>query len=105
MITKRLHIFIEYPIKDNVIQKYEQTMKHVLNIMKEIGAKEIKWTKTSYKKGITYYTESFFLPSESHYFALKKLRSSSRHQVFQELSECMDLKVGKIQYIGLKITS
>lgn len=105
MLTKQLHIFIEYPIKETAIQKYEQTMKSVLCIMKEIGAEDIKWTKQMTKHGVTYYTESFYFPTESHFFALKKFRNSSNHDLFQQLSECIDQKTGKIQYIGLKITS
>ncbi|MBM7619595.1 NifB/MoaA-like Fe-S oxidoreductase [Bacillus tianshenii] len=106
MVTKPLQIFIEYPIKDTVIQKYEDTMKNVIGIMKDLGAEEIRWTKISQQdRGHTYYTETFLLPTESHYFAMKELRAKARDGVFHDLSQCMDPGSGAIHYIGLKIIS
>lgn len=106
MVIKPLQIFIEYPIKDTVIQKYEATMKNVIGVMKDLGAEEIRWTKISYKNGgNTYYTETFLLPTESHYFAMKELRASASDGVFYDLLQCMDTKRGGIKYIGLKIIS
>ncbi|MCG1023167.1 hypothetical protein [Sutcliffiella horikoshii] len=105
MITKQLHIFIQYPIKETVTKQYEATMEQVLKVMHGIGANEFQWSKASEEKGAAYYRESFLLPTESHYFAMKALRCSPENHVFHELSQYIDTEAGPVQYVGLKITS
>ncbi|WP_223703451.1 hypothetical protein [Sutcliffiella deserti] len=105
MVSVQLRIFIEYPIKNAVIQKYEDTMSSVHDMMKRMGAENIQWTKSSNQHGITFYRESFILPTESHYFAMKELRCTPRNIVFHELSQLIDMEAGSIQFLGLKITS
>jgi hypothetical protein len=105
MITKQLHIFIQYPIKETVTQQYEDTMQHVLRVMSGIGANRFQWSKAYDEKGATFCTESFLLPTESHYFAMKELRCSPKNPVFHELSQYIDTEAGPVQYVGLKITS
>ncbi|WP_404448747.1 hypothetical protein LG307_05135 [Sutcliffiella horikoshii] len=105
MITKQLHIFIQYPIKETVTLQYEETMQRVLQAMNQMGANDYSWTKASSEKGAAYYRESFLLPTESHYFAMKALRGSQQSHIFHELSQYIDTEAGAVEYIGLKITS
>ncbi|KMJ57660.1 hypothetical protein AB685_15185 [Bacillus sp. LL01] len=104
-MTKQLHIFIQYPIKETVTLQYEETMQRVLRVMRDMGANEFKWAREGDEKGAAYYRESFLLPTESHYFAMKALRCSEENHVFHELSQYIDTEAGAVQYVGLKITS
>lgn len=85
--------------------QYEETMQQVFKVMSDMGANEFKWSRAGEEKGSAYYRESFLLPTESHYFAMKALRCSESNHIFHELSQFIDNEAGSIQYVGLKITS
>lgn len=85
--------------------QYEEAMQRVFRVMSDMGANEFKWSKAGEDEGAAYYRESFLLPTESHYFAMKAFRCSEENHVFHELSQYIDTEAGAVQYVGLKITS
>lgn len=87
-MSKGVSVFIEYHIKKADIYLYEDKMKNVLPLLADFGAKEVKWFLASKQKNT--YIEQFVLPTESHYYALKKLRTSKDHSIFGELNKFID---------------
>ncbi|QFT88043.1 hypothetical protein FIU87_05175 [Bacillus sp. THAF10] len=81
-------------------------MLRVNRLMGNIGANEFKWSREYLQNGVAVYRETFLLPTEAHYYALKELRSSAECLPFHELSQCIDKEAGlPVQYLGLKITN
>ncbi|MDX8367266.1 hypothetical protein [Cytobacillus sp. IB215665] len=80
-----LKMFVEYPINDLHIYQYEQVMEDVLFFLTEFEAAKIEWYRTS-----SGYIESFYLPTRSHYFALRKVRKQKNHSIFGQFEKFVD---------------
>lgn len=102
-MSKGLQIFIEYPIRKNAIKQYEETMKNVLCLLPEFGAVHIQWYLSTIKSN--HYVETFYVPTESHFFALKRLRKEKQHNVFGVFEQFVEGGMNEIQYLALKKSS
>lgn len=99
-MNKQLQIFLEYKIDKKKRVSYEQDMKQVLNVMSELEANNIQWFVHATQSD--QYVEMFRVPTESHYYALKKIRSSLDHQVFGVLDDYIDGGLNNINYWALR---
>ncbi|MDY7221428.1 hypothetical protein P4637_18395 [Halalkalibacterium halodurans] len=82
-MTQSLQIFIEYKIKKETINEYEQVMKEILQELPSYEASNIEWFVASDQPYL--YVEMFEVPTTSHYHVLKKLRQSEDHRLFGKI--------------------
>ncbi|MGO4889827.1 hypothetical protein ACJ2A9_18935 [Anaerobacillus sp. MEB173] len=87
-MRENLQIFIEYKIKAEAVQAYEQTMRKIIDLLPEFEAKNIQWFVATDQPHL--YVEMFEVPTVAHYHALKKLRRSNDHHLFKELDPLID---------------
>ncbi|WP_064093944.1 hypothetical protein [Rossellomorea aquimaris] len=95
-----LQIYLEYEIKQNLQPQYKQIMNTIVNTLPQYDASNIQWEKSEISPNR--YMETFAVPTESHYHALKRLRTSRRHLLFGLLDECICGGLKEIRCIGLK---
>ena len=95
-----LQIYLEYEIKQNLQPQYKQIMNTIINTLPQYDASNIQWEKS--ESSSNRYMETFAVPTESHYHALKRLRTSHRHLLFGLLDECICGGLKEIKCIGLK---
>jgi DNA-binding GntR family transcriptional regulator len=93
-------VHIEYHVKSTDVYRYESLMESVLDLLTEFGARRIQWFVSSRANNV--YVERFELPTESHYYALKRLRISNEHGTFNELHQCLDGGIRNISFWALK---
>lgn len=70
----KLQIFIEYKIKSDFVEQYEAFMQNLIVTLPEFGVNKIEWYSSS--ENDFHYIEMYEVPSESYYFALKRLRDN-----------------------------
>jgi hypothetical protein len=95
-----LQMYIQYEIKETSIELYQQLMKDILETLKAYDAIDIQWMPSSGSQ--TTFVEVITLPTESHYFALKKLRKSRRHLLFGMLDDCISGGLNEMDCFALK---
>ncbi|MCA1032638.1 hypothetical protein LCL95_16630 [Bacillus timonensis] len=99
-MSNGVQVYMEYPIKGAFLHQYEATMENVHQCMRELGVEKIEWYASPHYHNR--YIEVFYVPTESHFFALKKLRTYPRQELFGKLMECIDGGPSSIHYIALK---
>lgn len=99
-MAREIQIFIEYKVRTEKTEQYEKVMNHILSLLPEFGANQIQWFLSTNHSN--HYIEMFRVPTEAHYFALKKLRTMKNHQTFGLLDHFVDGGVNSIQYWALK---
>lgn len=100
-MSKDLQIFIEYNVKSSFHNEYEKLMENVITLLSEFGAENIEWYSDSKMR----YIEIFRVPTEAHFYALKRLRASKHHNVFRNFDELVEGGRDTINYWALKDVS
>ncbi|EIT84669.1 hypothetical protein A374_13295 [Fictibacillus macauensis ZFHKF-1] len=93
-MKQRISVFIEYKIKEHVIEQYESQMERVLFEMKKAGITNLSWMK-AYDQPFLY-VESFDVSSIEAYKTIKAQRLQENHAVYGELHSLIHGGVGKI---------
>ncbi|MBM7097741.1 hypothetical protein JSY36_18555 [Bacillus sp. H-16] len=93
-MNRKLQIFLEYKVKEDRLEEYEELMKDVLPALSEYGAKDVDWYEAADQK--TLYVEMFTMPTMSHYHALKKLRCTNEHPLFSKLDHVVEGGIRKV---------
>jgi hypothetical protein len=76
-MNSKIQMIIQYEINESFVQQYKDAMKKVMKNLPSFEANHIQLSSAN-----NLVTETFLLPTESHYFALKKLRTSKNHSLF-----------------------
>lgn len=93
-MTKPLQIFMEYQVSAENIEAYERVMKSIIDALPEYGASSIQWYVAEDQPNL--YVEMYEVPTSSHYYALKKLRQSSEHPLFGQITPYIEGGTTKI---------
>ncbi|MFC4319879.1 hypothetical protein [Litchfieldia salsa] len=99
-MINNVSVHIEYKVKSTDTYRYEMIMENVLDLLTEFGAKKVQWFVSSRENNV--YIEKFELPTESHYYALKRLRVSNERITFSELNQCLEGGIQNISFWALK---
>ncbi|WP_102347641.1 hypothetical protein [Bacillus sp. Marseille-P3661] len=100
-MSKKLKVVVEYSVKSESVDQYEHLMKSIIHILPNYGFKKIEWFSCSDDNHR--YVEIYEVPSESHYYALKKLRNNMHsNSMFSSLKIFLN---GKINYWVIKKAS
>ncbi|MCA1055613.1 hypothetical protein LCM10_11515 [Rossellomorea aquimaris] len=98
-----LQIYLEYEIKQSLQHQYRQIMNSIIQSMPLYDAVNIRWEKSEADENR--YIETFVVPTESHYHAIKRLRTSRGHLLFGRLDDCICGGLKEMKCIGLKKSS
>jgi hypothetical protein len=98
-MSKPVRIFIEYKVKPSLIQQYELQMEKVLERLPTFGANQINWFSEDKQK----YTETFSLPTISHFIAFRKLRGEKKNPLFGQLDQFLEGGIENIQIHAVKV--
>lgn len=102
-MSNSFQVFIEYEIKKTFNHQYEQLMQNVISLLSEFGAEKIEWY--SFDNQTNKYIEVFQVPTEAHFYALKKIRTSKHHAIFTHFENLVEGGGASIQYWALKKSS
>lgn len=98
-MSNGVKIFLEYRVKKGYDQLYYDAMADITYQLAVYEAEQIEWFLIS--PSSNRYRETFYVPTESHYYALKKLRKTKYHNIFGFLDDMIEGGVNGIQWIGL----
>ncbi|HYK74921.1 MAG TPA: hypothetical protein VEV44_17645 [Pseudoneobacillus sp.] len=96
-MKSEIQMVIEYEIVESSYQQYKEVIYHILSKLPSFEAEQIQINETNHKV-----IETFFLPTESHYYALKKLRKSKSHALFGGLDPYIKGGLQQIGFYGIK---
>jgi hypothetical protein len=99
-MEKRFTFIIEYNVNENCNEKYEQTMNDITAYLYQYDVEQLQWFTD--KVDSTRRIELFTVPSESHYYAIKKMRKAKNHHIFGLLDEIIDGGLNAIRCWALK---
>ncbi|WP_209124072.1 hypothetical protein [Alkalihalobacillus sp. BA299] len=87
-MTQSLQIFMEYKIKQENINEYEQVMEHIIAELPNFEASNMQWFVATDQPHL--YVEMFKVPTEAHYVVLKKLRQDEEHYLFSKIHSMVE---------------
>ncbi|WP_174732566.1 hypothetical protein [Mesobacillus harenae] len=95
-----LKMVIEYDVKQCEINRYKNKLALIISTLTKYDADEIECLQSVEKTNR--FVESFKIPTEAHYFAIKKLRLSKDHSVFGELDALLVGGLTELQFFAIK---
>jgi hypothetical protein len=101
-MKKSLQIYLEYEIKQSLHHQYRQIMWNIIQSLPRYDAVNIRWERS--EGNPDRYIETFTVPTEAHFYALKRMRMSTGH-LFGLLDECICGGLKEMKCIGLKKSS
>jgi hypothetical protein len=96
-MNTQIQMVIHYEINEKLYPQYKEAIHHIVSNLPSFEADQIE-LKESQNKVI----ETFLLPTESHYYALKKLRKSKSHSIFGCLDPFIKGGLQQIDCYGFK---
>ncbi|MGM0845504.1 MAG: hypothetical protein ACQEUT_11040 [Bacillota bacterium] len=102
-MSRSLQMYIQYEIKESYIEHYKQLMEDILPTLSFFEAENIQWMPSPGSPAS--FTEVITLPTESHYHALKRLRTSGEHPLFGMLDACILGGLQRMECFALRMTS
>ncbi|MDQ0413956.1 MULTISPECIES: hypothetical protein [Mesobacillus] len=94
-----IQMIIQYEIKQNLLGQYLEAIKRISAMLPEFEAKMFS-CRLSGEKNV--FIESFFVPTEAHYHAIKKMRLSRGHSVFGILDQYIPGGLDRIGFLAIK---
>jgi hypothetical protein len=92
LMNNQIQMVIHYEVNENSYPQYKEAIHRIVSNLHTFEAHEFQLSESQNKV-----IETFVLPTESHYYALKKLRKSKSHSLFG----CLDPFIkGGLQQIG-----
>ncbi|MBT2688831.1 hypothetical protein J7I93_11615 [Bacillus sp. ISL-47] len=99
-MIQSVQMIVQYEVKNSSFSQYQEVMSNVIDMLPAYDAAEINISH--YDEDSYMIIESFIVPTESHYFALKKLRKSKKHNVFGSLDPFISGGLAKMDCWALK---
>jgi hypothetical protein len=97
LVNSQIKMVIHYEVHENFSHQYRNAIRHILSQLPTFEANQIKLSESQNQ-----IIETFLLPTESHYFALKKLRKSKNHFLFGRLDPFIKGGLDKLECYGIK---
>ncbi|MHC0039097.1 hypothetical protein [Pseudoneobacillus sp. C159] len=96
-MNSQIKMVIHYEVNENFRHQYKNAISHILSQLPTFEANQIKLSESQNQ-----IIETFLLPTESHYFALKKLRKSKNHSLFGLLDLYIKGGLEQMECYGIK---
>lgn len=94
-----IQMIIQYEVKQNLLGQYQEAIKRISAMLPDFEADMFSY---SHYDDRNLFIESFFVPTEAHYHALKKMRLSRTHSVFGSLEDFVPGGLERIGFMAIK---
>lgn len=96
-MNSQIQMVIHYEVNETSKLQFKEAIHHILSNLPSFEANHIQINESENKV-----VETFLLPTESHYYALKKLRKTKDHSIFGSLDPFIKGGLQQIGFYGIK---
>jgi hypothetical protein len=93
----QIQMVIHYEVNEKSYRQYKKVIHQILTNLPSFEANDIQINESENKV-----IETYLLPTESHYYALKKLRKSKSHSIFGCLDPFIKGGLQQMDCYGIK---
>lgn len=94
-----IQMIIQYEVKQSLLDQYREAIEKISAMLPEFEADMFSCSQSEQRN---IFIESFFVPTEAHYHAMKKLRLSRSHSVFGRLEDFVPGGLERIGFMAIK---
>jgi hypothetical protein len=94
-----IQMIIQYEVKQNLLGQYREAIEKISAMLPEFEADMFSCSQSEQRN---MFIESFYVPTEAHYHAMKKLRLSRSHSVFGSLEDFVPGGLERIGFMAIK---
>lgn len=94
-----IQMIIQYEVKQNLLDQYREAIERISAMLPDFEANMFSCSQSEQRN---MFIESFYVPTEAHYHALKKLRLSRSHSVFGRLEDFVPGGLERIGFMAIK---
>jgi hypothetical protein len=94
-----IQMIIQYEVKQSLLGQYREAIDKISDMLPEFEADMFSYSQSDQRN---MFIESFYIPTEAHYHAMKKLRLSRSHSVFGRLEEFVPGGLERIGFMAIK---
>jgi hypothetical protein len=94
-----IQMIIQYEVKQNLLDQYHEALDGISAMLSDFEADTFSCSQSEQRN---MFIESFYVPTEAHYHALKKLRLSRNHSVFGRLEEFVPGGMECVGFMAIK---
>jgi hypothetical protein len=94
-----IQMIVQYEVKQNLLSQYQDSIEKISTMLADFEADTFSCIQSEERN---FFVESFFVPTEAHYHALKKMRQSRNHSVFGILEEYVPGGLERMGFMAIK---
>ncbi|MEH7443230.1 hypothetical protein AABM38_05370 [Heyndrickxia sp. MSNUG] len=94
-----IQMIIQYEVKQSLLGQYREAIDKISDMLPEFEADMFSYSQSEQRN---MFIESFYVPTEAHYHAMKKLRLSRSHSVFGRLEDFVPGGLERIGFMAIK---
>ena len=94
-----IQMIVQYEVKQNLLSQYQETIDKISNMLPDYEADMFSCSQSDERN---FFVESFYVPTEAHYHALKKMRLSRDHSVFGTLEDFVPGGLERMGFLAIK---
>jgi hypothetical protein len=94
-----IQMIIQYEVKQNLLGQYHEAIHRISAMLPDFEANMFSYSQSGQRN---VFIESFFVPTEAHYHAMKKMRLSRDHSVFGMLEDYVPGGLERIGFMAIK---
>ncbi|MBT2681510.1 hypothetical protein J7E38_21310 [Bacillus sp. ISL-35] len=94
-----IQMIIQYEVKQNLLGQYREAINRISEMLPDFEADMFSCSQSDQRN---IFIESFFVPTEAHYHAMKKMRLSRDHSVFGMLEDYVPGGLERIGFMAIK---
>lgn len=94
-----IQMIIQYEVKQSLLGQYREAIEKISAMLPEFEADMFFYSQSEQRN---LFIESFYVPTEAHYHAMKKLRLSRSHSVFGRLEDFVPGGLERVGFMAIK---
>ena len=94
-----IQMIIQYEVKQSLLGQYREAIEKISTMLPEFEADMFSYSQSEQRN---LFIESFYVPTEAHYHAMKKLRLSRSHSVFGRLEDFVPGGLERLGFMAIK---
>jgi hypothetical protein len=94
-----IQMIVQYEVKQNLLSQYQETIDKISTMLPDFEADMFSCSQSDERN---IFVESFYVPTEAHYHALKKMRLSRNHSVFGILEDFVPGGLERMGFLAIK---
>ncbi|MDZ5474558.1 hypothetical protein SM124_23050 [Bacillus sp. 31A1R] len=99
-MKQNVQMILRYEIKTPFLEQYQEVMKEITKMLPTFEANGFQLNQSNHNPNQV--IEKINLPTVAHYYALKKLRKSNKHNVFGILDQMISGGLSEMECWALK---